>query len=82
MAKTIILDCTKTTLLECKTEHYDLFIEHEPGSPLPFRLESGFNRIGLRQVEELPRRYKTLAAAKAGATRILGKLTWVVPANK
>lgn len=28
MAKTIILDCTKTTLLECKTEHYDLFIEH------------------------------------------------------
>ncbi|MNF23833.1 hypothetical protein D3C85_98630 [compost metagenome] len=48
-----------------------IWIEYNPSYRRPFTLDCGFNRRG-RAVVELPRSYKTLAAAKAGATRLLG----------
>ncbi|MND11632.1 hypothetical protein D3C87_466360 [compost metagenome] len=56
----------------------EIWIEYHPSSldPRPFKLDCGFNRRGLKTIEEFPRWYKSLPSAKAAATKLLGKLNW------
>lgn len=73
---------TGSIILECKVGLDEVWIEHHPGTRLPFMLDCGYNRRGSKQFGELPRLYKTLAAAKAGATKYIGRLDWVEPASR